>query len=140
MTFFDSVSEAFEKAKNSDCPRRLSGAARRKLANLQKKNVAELTENEKKFQEFAEYCKNARDDFFRGRKGTQRNSMNKTQDEPKNHQEKPKAEVQEKPNIEVQGNSNIEVQDEPKSDVNSEEISESEAKIPRDTSEVVSSN
>ena len=127
IVIFDSISEAFESAKNSNCPCRLSGAARRKYTNLQKKNAAELTEYEKKFQEYAEYCKKARNEYFKEKKRTQGLSMSETQGEPKKHQETEvqedsKSENQEKPKTEIHENLKSEVQDEEENPMETSEV------------------
>jgi hypothetical protein len=60
----DKISQLFAEAKALECPNRLSGAARRKFANLCAKNFTEWSVEDKKFMEFAEYTRKAREKYF----------------------------------------------------------------------------
>lgn len=67
--------QLFKKAKLLECPNRLSGSARRRFANLDKKNTAEWTQDEKFFMEFAEFTRNARKKYFNKLKANNTNEV-----------------------------------------------------------------
>lgn len=61
----DLLSQAIKTVDDKQCPNRLSGAARKKLVLIKKKKQSEMTEEDKRFLEYAEFTRKAREDYFK---------------------------------------------------------------------------
>ena len=78
----DEYKRKLEQIKSEVCPKRISGASRRRFVTLSSKTSESLSEQEKSFMEYANYSRDARQRYFHEKFGDEgkTRSSDKTDD------------------------------------------------------------